>query len=521
MKWAKRITITLLVLLLIVPLLNLGVNYWISVRLPGIINKKNDSPYSIVYKDLDISLFNRNILAKKITLCPKAALTDTVIKKGIYAQIERVEIRDVKLWNLIFSTRIEAGSITITQPEIVLYKENESAINNSKSIRSAVVAPFEKIILVSDIYLDKGDIKIINIRNNKLLLSVANISVKLEDIVLTEELLEHKIPFSYRNYAFSCDSLYYRPNRFYDIRTHHVETTEKGLLLKKFTLIPQYSRLEFVKQLPKEKDIFTLSATTIQLQRMQWGFDKNEALFFHTGQLLVENAAANIYRGKMPPDDLSKKPLYNKLLRELPFDLKVDTLKVKNALLEYEEEKTFEKGAGLLSFTHLNMTATHISSGFQKTKLPDVVIKINCRFMNISPMHVYWTLNVLDKTDGFRIKGSILKFPAERLIPFTKPYMNITAKGILDKVYFNFKGNDRISRGDFGIEYDDLKFTIYQKNDREKKNKFLTAIAGIFVKKDTKDKIKNTPVEVERIPEKSFYNLLWRSVADGLKKVLV
>jgi hypothetical protein len=521
MKWAKRITITILLLLLIVPLLNLGVNYWISVRLPGIINEKNDSPYSITYKDLDISLLNSSILAKNITLCPKAALTDTVIKKGIYAQIERIEIQNVKLWSLIFSTKIEARSITIIQPEIVLYKENESAIDNPKSIRSAVVAPFQKIILVSDIYLAKGDIKIINIRNNKPILSIANISVKLEDITLTKELLEHKIPFSYRNYAFSCDSLYYRPNGFYDIRTKHIETTEKGLLLKKFTMIPKYNRWEFVKRLSKEKDIFTLSVATIQLQRMKWGFDKNENLFFHTGKLVVDNAAANIYRGKMPQDDLSKKPLYNKLLRELPFDLKVDTLKVKNSLLEYEEEKAFEKGAGLLSFSRLNMTATNISSGFQKTKLPDIAIKINCRFMNISPMNVYWTLNVLDKTDGFLIKGSIYKFPAERLIPFIKPYMNVTAKGMLDKVYFNFRGNDRMSGGAFGIEYDDLKFTIYRKNDREKKNKFLTAIARIFVKKDTKDRIKNTQVEVERIPEKSFYNLLWRSVADGLKKLLV
>lgn len=521
MKWIKRAVIILLVLLLIVPLLNLGLNYWISVRLPGIINKENDSPYSITYKDLDISLIKSTVIAKDVVLCPKAALIDTIIKKGIYAKIESIEIKDVKLWSLIFSTKIEARSISVTKPEVVLYKKSEKAINNSKSIRSEVVAPFQKIILVSDIYLNKGDVKIINIQNDKLLLSIANISAKLEDIVLTDELLEHKIPFSYRNYALSCDSLYYRPSRFYDIRTKHIETTKEGLLLKKFTMIPQYSRSEFVKKLPKEKDIFTLQADAITLENMEWGFDKKEAFFFHTGTLLLDHVAANIYRGKMPPDDLSKKPLYNKLLREIPFDLKIDTLKIRNSLLEYEEEKTFEKGAGLLSFHHLNMTARNISSGFQKKKLPNVTIAINCRFMNVSPMKVDWSLNVLDKSDGFRIKGSILRFPAEKLTPFVKPYMNITAKGMLDKVYFDFTGNDKSAKGDFAIDYDNLKFVIYRENDRKKKNKFLTAIASIFIKKDTKEKVKNTHVEVERIPEKSFYNFFWRSIAEGLKKLLI
>ena len=71
------------------------------------------------------------------------------------------------------------------------------------------------------------------------------------------------------------------------------------------------------------------------------------------------------------------------------------------------------------------------------------------------------------------------------------------------------------------MKYHDLKFTIYKKDDRKKKNKLITFITRIFVKKDSNDKLKDAAIEVDRIPEKSFYNLLYRSVLEGFKKILV
>jgi hypothetical protein len=88
-------------------------------------------------------------------------------------------------------------------------------------------------------------------------------------------------------------------------------------------------------------------------------------------------------------------------------------------------------------------------------------------------------------------------------------------------VHFNFTGNDNLSAGEFKVEYDDLKFTVYKKDNPKKKDKLLTFVARIFVKKDTNDKLKATYVKVGRIREKSFYNLLWRSIEEGLKKILV
>ena len=148
---------------------------------------------------------------------------------------------------------------------------------------------------------------------------------------------------------------------------------------------------------------------------MDWGFKNRYFFSFNTNSIVFNKLNANIYRGKMPEDDLSKKELYNNLLRNLKADIKVDTLFIKDSFLTYEEEKTFEKGPGKLFFSNFNMFAQNIESGLNKTKLPDVKIKINCDFMKKSPLNVDWSFNVLDKTEGFKIAGSIYKFDAEEL----------------------------------------------------------------------------------------------------------
>lgn len=500
--------------MLLVVIVNIGLNLWIKSELPKIINKKNDSAYFITYKNLQISLLHSNIKATEIVIVPKAALKDSINKSGIYGKVAALEIKGFKVLNLLFNDKLKAKSITVDEPKVVLYQKN-----NKDNIRNSVAEPFEKIITVSDIFVNHGDFKMMSVKD-KAVLSAHNINLNLDGIVITDDILDNKIPFQFNDYKLSCDSLYYHPNEFYHIKTNKIKTTKTDLKIDKFKMLPTYSRREFVSKIPKEKDLYTVLCDSINISKIDWGF-KEDNFFFYCNVIALDKVATNIYRSTEPPNDLSKKHLYNKLLRDLDFDLKVDTLKVRNSILEYDEEKSVERGAGKLRFTNFNLTATSICSGFKKEKLPDLKIKINCNLMNASPLQINWKLNVMDKTDGFNISGMLTNFEAEKITPFSKPYLNVTTKGVIDKVRFNFAGNDKGSAGEFKVEYDDLKFTVYKKNNPKKKNKALTFITRIFVKKDTKDKLKEAHIEVARVPEKSFYNLLWISIQEGLKKILI
>lgn len=511
----KKTVFGIVIALLIVFMLNIGINIWIKHQLPSIINEKNDSSYLITYKNLKVSLLNRSIYADNVVVVPKASLKDTIYKKGIYAKIKTIEIQQVNVLSLLFSNKIKANTIAITTPKIIIYDKE-----NKHSVRNSVVEPFEKIIKVSNVILRQGDLKLISKNEDVPILSIQNINFNIDGILVTDTILKKKIPLEYNKYAFSCDSLFYHPNAFYNLKTHGIKMSNNMMQIDNFTMIPTFSRKEFVSKLPKEKDIYTLLCKSIQLSNLDWGF-KNDDFFFHCKSIVLNQLNANIYRSKEPADDLTKKYLYNKLLRDLKFDLKIDTLKVTNSKLVYEEEKSFNLGAGRLSFDRFNLTAANINSGFKKDKLPNVTIAVHCQFMNNSPFMVNWNFNVLDKNDGFNIQGKLTNFEANQMDAFTKPYMNLTSKGVLNEVHFNFTGNDIKSRGKFELKYDDLEVTVYQKDSRKKKNKFLSFITNLFVKKDSDEKIKDVTVEVERKQENSFYNFLWLNVAEGLKKILI
>ncbi len=93
--------------------------------------------------------------------------------------------------------------------------------------------------------------------------------------------------------------------------------------------------------------------------------------------------------------------------------------------------------------------------------------------------------------------------------------------GVFNKYRFNFYGNDDTAKGNASLDYDDLKVKLYKKKNPEKVAKLKSAIVNLVVKNDSKDKAKTAEVELDRIQEKSFYNFLWRSIAESLKKILI
>lgn len=514
----KKLAIGIISVFLFVVLINIGLNYWIKKQLPIIIHEKNKTVYHINYEKIEVDLWSRNIYATTLLVHPKNEPEDS--KNGLYSKIESVTIKHFNIWDLAFHDIIQAESIIINKPRIILYKKNEKLLNNSKSIQTQIIEPFRKIIAVSNIYINDGVVDVVSLKTNKPILNVKKIILKLEGILITDETLKEKIPLHYEKYTLICDSLYYKPSSFYHINIGKIITENNFLKINKFSVLPAYSRKVFVGKLEKEKDIYTLKLDSANINNLKWGF-KNDRFFFHASSVVMNHFDANIYRSKMPKDDLSKKYLYNALLRKIKFPMKIDSLQIRKSKLVYEEEIDFSKGPGILTFNHFNLQANNIQSGFGLKKADDVKINIDCQFMKNSPLHVDWNFNVLDLKDSFHIQGRVSNFDVAALAKFTRPYINTSFTGAFKTYNFNFYGNDNSTTGNASLVYDDLKVKLYKKKNPEKEAKLKTAVANLILKNDSDDKAKKASVELDRIQEKSFYNFLWRSIAESLKKILI
>lgn len=501
----------LLVLALLLALAGVGLNAWVRYQLPRRLAEANDSPYAIAYKDVTISLPGRAVTARGITL----GMKDKRRKDGISATVASIDLTGIKWWSLLFSERIEAESLVVTRPNIIMIR---GAKPTKRPVRDEVVAPFSKIIRVSDIALRQGNFTMVTPDNAPMLLA-RNLWLTLDDVVITDQTLEEQVPFAFKGYDWRCDSLYYRAGPHYDLTAGHVHQTHHSLLIKELGYRPRIGKQAF-RTLPAEKDRYDIRVAQLKADSLRWMF-RSQRLYLDAREISLTRANANIFRSKLAPDDLTRKKLYGELLREMAPHVDVDRLTLVQSRIQYEEEKDASDGAGKVWFSDVYLTAHRITGGRGRKDLKTLQIDAQCRLMGTAPTKVKWSIDVANRSDAFSISGRILNFPAKALMSFSKPYMNATFTGELQSVYFNFNGDAQQMSGDFALRYDDLKVALYRKKDKKRKNKLVSALANLLVKNDSDDKLATTEVSVARIPEKSFFNLWWRGLQEGLKEIIL
>jgi hypothetical protein len=512
MKFLRITLITIASLLLLIILASFGLSWYVSRKLPAIIRGEKDFPYNVSYESLDIDLLSGSFVISNAYLAPKDSL-QTAMKQGAFANVKTIEVIHFSLWALLRKNHIDVDEVIITSPDVTLFHRKEKY-----NTQDDFVKPFENTIRTGKLTIKNGTFKMLD-SVQKPLIKAANIYFGLTNIKIDSTTLKKDIPVRYRNYQLKCDSLFYNAGKYYTITANNITTTDSTLSVDKFRLLPKHSRQQFTRMQPKELDQFNLSAEKISIPNLDWGYFR-DTLYVHSPEVTLGKVYANIYRSKEPADDYTRKKLYSEMLRSLKFDLDIKQLRLKNTVIEYEEQLTFSRPAAKVSFSKFDAKITDIYSlvGHKKEeKMPPTVIDVKCLFMKSSPLSVTWSFHIPDPSDAFTIIGHLQNIDTQKTDPITKPLMNATTDGNIKEVKFTFNGNTRHGSGSFAINYDDLKVDILKK-DGKKENKVVSAIGNMLVKNDSEGKLKETHVEVDRIQHKSVFNFLWRFTEQGLKQ---
>ncbi|MCT2563639.1 hypothetical protein [Chryseobacterium herbae] len=327
------------------------------------------------------------------------------------------------------------------------------------------------------------------------------------------------LSFKVKDYFLTTRNFAYR-TKFYNLSAGLLKLNKNRIQVNNFIMKPLVSRAQFIKMIPVERDLYDIKVSQIAADGHWDLFSDNKSI--NASNVAVLGADANIFRSKIPNDDPKVKPLYSKLLRSIKIPMTVNNLDLKNSVLVYEEDTPESAGPGKLTFANFNMNVKNLNSAKTKGKPTKVDIRINCSFMNLAPLSVNWNFDVADHNDGFAISGKTSNLPASGINPFIRPYLHVTAtSGTIQEMLFNFKGNPAGLNGTFNLKHKDLKIAVLNKNNQEKKG-VLTAVANLFIRSDSGKYPEAVAVEnVERDPTKSFFNLFWKGIEQGLKKTLI
>lgn len=345
-----------------------------------------------------------------------------------------------------------------------------------------------------------------------------NLYIKVKDFEINEKTSKEKLPFKTGNYSITTKNFSKRIDRFYVMSADLLKIGKQNIQLNNFALKPTVSRAQFIRMIPTEKDLYDLKINALTATGNIDLTSENKIV--DASQLTISGMNANIFRSKIPADDKTVKPLYSELLRKIKFPLFIKNTDIKNSVLVYEEDTKKSDGPGKLTFGNFNMNVKNLNSAKMSGRPTQVPITINCSFMNVSPMKVNWSFDTANTSDAFSISGNISDLPASSINPFVEPYLKIQTTGYIRDLIFNFKGNKAGLNGALNMKHQDLKVAILKETGE--KNKLLSAVANIVIKTNSGDYPESVVVDnVQRDNTKSFFNMFWKGIEEGLKKTLI
>lgn len=441
-----------------------------------------------------------------------------LIKKSTFTSTNQIKATDVNIEINNISNKVKKA---LTVDQIKLKNPVFTHFYQPKKIKTKSNNDLELNDHISIKSFDVINAQYKYVENKKEMVSVADFNLSLENIQVDDQTILQSIPFTYEKEVLKTGKMRYDTGDFYNITSDGIVYKNDNFELLNLKMTPKYSRAIHTSKLKYASDRYTIQSGKIALQQMKWGLDAAGVFYLKASRLVANALDCNIYRSTLPPTEQVNNDMYSKKLRNLPIGLQIDEIKIVNSKLLYEEEDKNSVSPGKLTFANFNGTIRNISSGYHKSQLPNTTVDVQTTFMNVAPLTAHWEFNILNQADAFKINGAITNFPAKGMNPFIKPYLKVGVDGMLKKVVFNFSGNNKVATGNFGMNYDDLKITLFDK-EAKKERKLLSKVGNLFLQNSTKNTTQEQAIKpVERKPECSFFNYLWLCVLQGLKQTLI
>lgn len=470
---------------------------------------------SLNYSDLDLSLFGNYMNIHDVKILRVGKVTS---ETNFSISFKKIGVDKINYWDYLFSDCININKVIIEEP-IGAYYHNE--LIPKKEYDLPKTKAVKKIINVSDLVISDGTFHVYDTQTDSLLLDIKNSKFTLRNIHFNKETLKKKVPFEYDDYSFQFEELFYRLNDFENLTIKNSEFKKEASVIRALKLKTKYPKEKLSRIITKERDHYHIVADSVWLKDFYLERLIDSIPMIASVKTTVYNSKISVYRDKLVNDDLKIKPLYSKMLRDLNFHLKMDTISINNAYIQYEEKVRVDKMAGIITFSDFNATVQNFSNTYQSPE--QTIIKIDANFMNHTPLQATWQFDVNDESDLFLFQAEASKLQAKNLNDFTVPNFNKRVEGELDKTFLTISGNSHESKIDFKVKYNHFDVVALKKNGKDK-NKILSKVFNLFVSKSSMNGSSSfkevTKTNIERNKTKSVFNYIWISTRAGLIKAL-
>lgn len=428
-------------------------------------------------------------------------------------ELKELEIKGLGYFDLFFEEKVTVQTLRMEGPKVIFYTQNRDTSDTSSKLK--------RDFLIKNLEISKGTLALAETDSSEAFFYTEIRELRLQSINVNEKTLNQKIPFSYENPEIFADSVYLNLDRQHYLSIGALELQDDQFSAGDLRVIPKFSKSDFQKQIPFEKDRFELHVKKLGAKDIAWGF-QNDSLYLRNELLTFEGANLEVYRDKLVADDTRIKILYSEKIRNLPFFLNIQKLEVIDSRIVYEERIREGVGPGKVFFTNLNATVSGLTNmDMDRNDFPSTIMEAKANLMGESNLNFHLEFNVNDLQDRYTFSGNSGPVSSKGINNFLRPALNIQAEGGIASLAFNFSGNEEGASGDMQLKYKDFKIAVLR-DDGTKKDDILSAIANFFIgDKALNEEATRENLEVTRDKTKSFWNLVWSCIEKGAFKTLL
>ncbi len=506
----------------------------VKAKLAEMVSAASNGLYQLDMEHIEIDVTAGAVIAKNITLLPDSArmLELEKIKElpnDIFTvHLGKLDLEGLSPLELINGKNISLEHLVLDSPEIKITRTNRRFEKKDTNDIYQKLAPKNQTYSIGELLLRNIRLTLVNADKNKSTSSFKNLSASLKDIQIDSTTRSDRTRFLFAKetvifikgfntitnkniYRFNIDSVAFLP--------------QKGTLnLVNLRLEPIGSKDEFNKKHQFMTDRYDISVQKTAIINADW-FSLMSGDGIYGDEMILDGGFLKVYDDRsqpLPTDKTGNFP--HQMLMKAGIPINIKKVKLNDLYVGYEEFNVKSNRTGKVEFHHVNGEITNATNDSVAIKENgNTIVTATAVFMNAGKLDATFNFDLRKARQGaFTVDATLGAMNGLPLNTITENLALLKIKKLeVDKLTAHINGNNIGATGKVSFAYHDLSFEVLKNNDEGelKKRGLLTFIADKFIVKNESPG-KEEAVAFQRDKQKSFFNLVWKTILAGLTKTV-
>lgn len=281
---------------------------------------------------------------------------------------------------------------------------------------------------------------------------------------------------------------------------------------------PVISADSFMQMQTVRRNYISFTSGKVQIEKFDLQTRGNDSIV-HGGFMKMQNPTLYIYKDMHLPFEAGYiKPLATGMIKQIPFPVSADSVRLYNGLVTYEEINDKTHRTGIVRFANTQATFYNFHNLEKEQENDSLTFIASSRFLDTVNLHLTYKESYYDPVHGFKMNLKIGAFGLPALNTILEPLASARVdRGSLDTLRMVVIGDDEVARGKMQMYYRHLHVSYLNKKDNSRKTVVtrLVNFAANNILLRGKNMRKTGTVYWDRIRDKSIFNYWMKIVISG------